>query len=106
MTLMDRLRPYLARLVGTAVASFCGWLLLRYGVDVDKDTQAQLAEAIVVIVIPLMLAAREITHKGLNKIINPGDTASAHLAVAGKNASAEAKRAEKTGELELPPPDA
>lgn len=82
-------RPILARLLAAAIAGFCGWLVVRFGINVDADTQQQLAEALVGIVLPIVLGLYAVAHKWLNKRINPGDTASSHLA---EKSQAEAAR--------------
>lgn len=73
-------RVLLGRLIGTAVAGLATWLMIHYGIVLDQDTQQKVTESAVVILMIVFSVIYGITHKLVNKKLNPGDTASATLA--------------------------
>ncbi len=93
MTTFDSLRPYLTRYLGIALAWLAGRLVVKYGITIPSEALQQFAEAIVDVV-GIMLTAYATTHKTGNKYVNPSDTASKHLAVAGKEHREAIRRAE------------
>jgi len=86
---MSIIQVFLPRVVGVLVAMLCGWLLTHYGIDINRDTQAQIASDLATWILPLVLLLYGLTHRLLSKVLNPGDAASAHLA------EAEAKQTEQ-----------
>ena len=81
--MLDALRPFIARLVGTFIAAISGWLVAK-GVEIDQETQAQLVNSLTLLLWPLMTVVYAVVHKVVSKWTNPGDAASSHLAVAEK----------------------
>lgn len=84
---MDALRPFLSRLLSPVISALAGYLLVHYGINFDKETQAQINEQLITWIIPLVLAIYGLVHRLFDKRFNPGDAASSHLA---KQESAEA----------------
>jgi uncharacterized membrane protein len=78
---MNWLRPFLSRLISTLVAALAAWLTTRYGINLDTETQGKIIEDVVTIVLPVFGIVNSVVHKLIDKRINPGDTASSHLAV-------------------------
>jgi len=95
MSLFDRLRPYLGKLIGTLVGSACAWILVHYHIVVDTEAQAKIVETIIEI-IAMLLIIREGTATTVNKKLNPAGAASAHLAKEGKQEAEAMKAAEST----------
>ena len=81
---MNTLSPFLGRLVAIFLGWVFGHLADRYHIFVSTEQQAQLADMIVN-VIAGFLTVYAVSHKWLNKFINPGDAASSHVAAAEKN---------------------
>ena len=79
--MMDFLRPYLSRILSAALAAGIGALVTKLGIDTTSVDQAQLAGALGTF---LSLVIYALGHKAIDKKVNPADTASKHLAVAGK----------------------
>jgi uncharacterized membrane protein len=75
--MLDNLRPFVSRLVGAAIGALAGMLSTKVGIRVDPTTQASITTAIVV-------GAYGLVHKILDKKVNPADSASTKLVVAGK----------------------
>lgn len=80
---MNAISPFLGRLVAIFLAWVCGHLADRYHIFVSTEQQAQLADMIVN-VIAGFLTVYAVSHKWMNKFINPGDAASSHLAAEEK----------------------
>lgn len=80
--MIDSLRPFLSRLIAPFVAAGTGWLFHRTGIVVDDATVTS----------AIVLGAYGIAHKVLDKKLNPGDTASSHLAVESKAEAYALKR--------------
>lgn len=74
------LRVLLGRLIGAAVAGLATFLMSKWGIMLDPDTQAQVTEQGVIFLMVIFTAIYSIVHKVVNKKLNPGDTASATLA--------------------------
>lgn len=72
---MTTVLPYLGRLVALGIA----WLVMHFGIQMTVDQQQAVAENIVNIV-TILIGVYAVSHKTLNKFINPGDTASSTLA--------------------------
>lgn len=75
---MNTLAPFLGRIIAIIVGWAAAQLAVRFGFQVDSATQAQLVEHIVNIVV-LLLGVYAMSHKWLNKWINPGDAASSNI---------------------------
>lgn len=73
------LRPFVSGIVGALVASLVGFLSSK-GINIGQDTQTQIVEYVVAIIVPLTLGAFHITHKIVAKWTNPGDAATSQLA--------------------------
>lgn len=76
--MIDILRPFLSRVIGALVAAFAAWLAAK-GFDFDKDTQQQMVENLVGIILPLFGVIWAVVHKLIDKKVNPGDAASSQL---------------------------
>lgn len=74
LSLFDRARPFLSRLLAPFVAAACGVLAHKTGIAVDDAT----------VTAAIVAGAYGIAHKVLDKKLNPADTASANLAAQGK----------------------
>lgn len=75
---MNWIKPFLPGIVGAIVGGGVAWLA-SHGVDINKDTQAQIVEYVVGIILPLFGAVAGITHKVVAKYVNPGDAATTQL---------------------------
>ena len=77
MNFYDRLRPYLSRfLIAPLAVGAANWAAGKLGIQVDSGTLATTVD----------LAIYGAVHKAADKVINPADTASHHLAVEGVDA--------------------
>lgn len=79
--MIDMLRPFLSRVIGTVVGALVAWLAAK-GINIDAKTQQQVIEALITIIIPVYSIAREIVHRLIDKRINPADAASTRIAQA------------------------
>jgi hypothetical protein len=75
--MLDSLRPFASRVVGAIVGALAGMLSNKVGIQVDPSTQASITTAVVV-------GAYGVAHKIVDRKLNPADSASGKLAVAGK----------------------
>lgn len=75
---MNWIKPFLPGVVGALVGGAAAWLASR-GIDINKDTQAQIVEYTVGIILPLFGTVAGITHKVVAKYVNPGDAATTQL---------------------------
>lgn len=75
--MLDSLRPFVSRVVGAIVGALAGLLAAKAGISVDQSTQASITTAVVI-------GAYGVAHKLVDKKLNPADTASKRLAVAGR----------------------
>ncbi len=75
ITLLDRLRPFLSKIIAAAVVPMLAWIAARTGYADFADER--FAEIISGSVLWLVLT---LTHTAASKKTNPGNTASAHLA--------------------------
>lgn len=75
LSFFDRLRPYLSRFVIAPLAVFAtNFVAHKTGIVVDPNQVS----------VAVDLAVYGAAHRVADKIVNPQDTASAHLAVDGK----------------------
>jgi uncharacterized protein YcbK (DUF882 family) len=88
--MIDSLRPFLSRVLAPVITAFVMWLL-HLGIDLGPDASAHLTEYATVIAIALFSVLNGVIHRLIDKKVNPGDTASSHLAVEAKEAATEAK---------------
>lgn len=92
---MSALRPFLARLIASAVAGIAAWLAARWTIELDSDSQQQITAAVVVLAMAVAqwvgTTAYGVVHRVLNKRLNPGDAASSHLATAEAKETAQLK---------------
>lgn len=79
ISLFDRLRPFLSKIIAPLIVSALAWAANKTGVVALTDTQFQ--ETMIAVV---MWAITSITHTAISKKTNPGNTASAHLAAISK----------------------
>lgn len=75
ITLLDRLRPYLSKLIAAAVVPLLAWLAAKTGyADFADERFAEIVSG------AILWLALTLTHTAAAKRTNPGNTASAHLA--------------------------
>lgn len=82
--MFDAFRPFFSRIIAAAVAALAGTLTAKTGITIDPATQGTISTAVTV-------GVYGVTHKVLDKWINPGDAASSHLATASVADAAAAK---------------
>lgn len=75
LSLLDKLRPFLSRIIAAPIAAGCAVLLHKTGIAVDDTT----------VTAAVVAGVYGVAHKVLDKVANPADTASAHLAAQGKS---------------------
>jgi uncharacterized membrane protein (DUF441 family) len=85
--MMDALRPFFSRIAAALVALAVTWLAAK-GIDLDQDTQSNLRQLVETTIYVIVYA---ISHRAIDKRVNPGDAAGSHLAVAEKHESAVLK---------------
>lgn len=74
MNYYDKARPYISRFVlAPAAVLLVNWLGQKFGVQIDSEQLRIAAD----------LAIYGAVHKTFDKVINPADTSSHHLAVEG-----------------------
>lgn len=83
----DSLRPFLSRIIAGLVGTLAAYLETKFQIIVNPDTKAALVSG----ALGVFSIIYPITHRLLDKKINPGDAASSHLAVAEKVQVAEMK---------------
>jgi uncharacterized membrane protein (DUF441 family) len=84
---MDALRPFFSRIAAALVALLITWLTAK-GINLDQDTQSNLRQLIETTIYIIVYA---ISHRVIDKRVNPGDAAGSHLAVSEKQESAVLK---------------
>lgn len=72
------MRPLLPGVLGALVGAAAAWLASK-GIDLDKDTQAQIVEYLVLVILPVFGGVAATTHKIAAKKFNPGDAATTEL---------------------------
>lgn len=87
ITLYDRLRPYLAPLLSAFIVPFFTWLAGKTNIPLFRDPGFQAVMRDVAVAWVMLILVKT----GLNKYINPGNTASAHLAKSHATEAAELK---------------
>lgn len=76
--MLTAFRPFVAGVVGWLVGGLVAFLASK-GINVDKDSQQQIIEYTVGLVIPLGGVVAAIVHKLVAKYTNPGDAATTQL---------------------------
>jgi hypothetical protein len=76
----DTLRPFISRILSPFIAMLLTYLGTKFGISFGDDAQPYFTETITALSLPVFLALNAVIHKLLDKWINPGDAASAHLA--------------------------
>jgi ATP/ADP translocase len=76
---MSIVRLFLGRWIAGLIAAFVAWAATK-GIDITADTQKDLVEKIVAMALAIFGILYPFLHKLLDRWINPGDAASAHLA--------------------------
>jgi uncharacterized membrane protein (DUF441 family) len=84
---MDALRPFFSRIAAALVAFVVTWLTAK-GIDLDQDAQSNLRQLIETTIYIIVYA---ISHRVIDKRVNPGDAASSHLATSEKAETAVLK---------------
>lgn len=91
--MLNTLRPFISRLIAPFVTMGLAWLAL-HGFDFGADASGHVTEYAVVAIVGLMQFVNGAVHKTIDKKVNPGDAASAHLAGAEKVEAQVIKTAE------------
>lgn len=91
---MNALRPYISRPVAVLIAFLVTWLGSK-GINLDPETQSHIQGLLETAVFLIIYA---VSHRTLDKKVNPGDSASSHLAVQEAAESQDLKEVEKTAE--------
>lgn len=87
---MTFLRPIIARLAAALIASLVAWLAAQ-GIDVPAETQTQLIEGTVGLMLLVFGVVYALVHKLVNRKVNPADAAAPVLAKAGQRQKAYLK---------------
>lgn len=99
--MLNALRPFLARIIASAVAGLAAWLAAHYTIELDTDAQQQVTEGALVLALAiaqwLATTVYGVVHRALSKRLNPGDAASSHLAAVEQRETAHLKAAERAG---------
>lgn len=74
------MQVFISRIVAAWVAGLASWLLVKFGIGISVEDQANVVEHLVGIIIPVGMTCYAIVHKLLSKRTNPGDAASSTLA--------------------------
>lgn len=77
--MLNVLRPVLARVAAALIGAAAAWLAAK-GVELDAETQAQLIEGIVGLMLAVFGVVYAVAHKMINARLNPADTATPALA--------------------------
>ena len=80
----DAIRPYLARIVGSVVGAVAVWLAGKYGVKLTGQTQAQLTDTSVSMLMLVFGIVYSVVHKATSSATNPADAATVALSAKGK----------------------
>ena len=89
--MIDSLRPFLSRIIAPLVTALLTYLAVHFGLNFGEDAAGHITETAVIAVIAGMQIVYGLVHRVVDKKVNPGDTASSHLAVEAKAAAEEAK---------------
>lgn len=79
--MLDKLRPWIARVAAVLVSGIAGWLFTKYKVTIPTDISSILTTVVETVIV--MLASYVLTHIPVNKFVNPQDAASTQLAAEG-----------------------
>lgn len=90
MNNLGPLQPYVSRFVAAFVAFFVTWLAAK-GINLDAESQIQLKALLETTIFTIIYA---ITHRSIDKVVNPGDAASSHLAKSEKGEAEQLKQVE------------
>lgn len=91
--MLNAFKPFIAGVVGWVVGGMVAFLTAK-GIDVDKDSQQQIIEYLVGLVIPLGGIVAAIVHKLVAKWTNPGDAATSQLTEEHHHENEQLKAAE------------
>lgn len=89
------MQVFLARILAAWIAGLAGWLMVKFGIAITPEDQANFVTHLVGIVIPAMTTIYAIIHKMVSKKLNPGDAASSHLAEREASETAAIKASER-----------
>jgi small basic protein len=79
----DAIRPFFSRILAGWLAAAAVYLNGKYGITLSGDTQA----AIITLAFAIFSTVYSITHRVIDKRVNPGDAAGSHYAVREKEES-------------------
>jgi len=88
----DAWRPFIAKFLAPLVGFAVTWLKNKWGIDFGVDESNQVLNALVDLVV--FSISTGATGVGINKIVNPGNAASSHLAAQEKAETEQIKRSE------------
>lgn len=97
--MLNALRPFLARIIASAVAGLAAWLAAHWTIELDADARQQITEAGLVLALAVAqwigTTVYGLVHRALSKRLNPGDAASSHLAAVEQRETAHLKAVER-----------
>lgn len=91
MTMPGWLSAILSRVIAAAFAGFCTWLLSKWGVLIDAETQQKAVE----VVVSVIVAIYAIVHKLIDAKLNPTDAAAPDVVESDKR-SVRSRRLSRT----------
>ena len=89
--MIDFLRPFLSRIIGSFVAGFIVSLAAK-GIDIDPETASAVTTASVGILLAAFTALYSVIHRVIDKKLNPGDAAAKSIVVNEKYEAEELDR--------------
>jgi len=81
------IQPFLSRIIGSLIGGVAGYLSTKLNIVIDPATQASITAAVVIVVY-------SITHRVIDRHVNPGDVASPILVQPAVIQKAELKTVE------------
>jgi hypothetical protein len=88
----DAWRPFIAKFIAPLVGFAVTWLNKKFGIELGQDDQNQALVALVDFVV--FAISTGLAGVGINKVVNPGNAASSHLAAVEKSEVEQIKRSE------------
>lgn len=86
----DAWRPFIAKFIAPLIGFAITYLKHRFGIEFNDAEQAQVLNALTDLVV--FAISTGISSVGINKVVNPGNAASSHLAAQEKSEAENIKR--------------